>query len=568
LPTSPQAAAAPAQPGRSGCYDDSLRPYLENNFRWLAAIPIVVLAALQFGSMVQECATFDEGVHLSAGYRYWRTGKFNLNVEHPPLLKLLSAAPLLLLGPPLPADEKLLNDQTEFGRAFLYGGPIDADRLLLLGRVPVVLLTMLLAAAVAWAGRRYGGAAAGLIGVWLCALDPNLLAHGRYVTTDLISALFYFLTVIGWVEYLRAPSRGAAMRAAVALGLALSSKFSMVVLLPLLPVLTITDWLIVRRPWRGAVRALGVLLLVGAGAGVVVMASYGPESWRVLRGRPIGVGPETVAGVELPAHTYLTGFRTVWEHNQSGHSSYLLGKTSDTGWWYYFPVVFAVKSPLAALLLVIVWAILALRWQGDRTGSALAAALALAPAVYFGVALTSHINVGVRHLLPVYPFLYLGAGWAMARLFPARPAVLAALFAVLLQAGETLAVYPEFLGFFNVAAGGPKAGSRYLLDSNLDWGQDLKKLKQYMDGHPGVPFCLEYFGSADPGYYGIRYEYLPKTWDNDERGRVDCIGAISATVLRDVYMKPGSYAWLRERVAMGMVGSSMVLYDLRRAGKP
>ena len=195
-------------------------------------------------------------------------------------------------------------------------------------------------------------------------------------------------------------------------------------------------------------------------------------------------------------------------------------------------------------------------------------ALLLAPLAYFGVTMTSHINLGVRHLLPVYPFLYLLGAAVLWRVLTTRSFQIAALSIVVAQAGETLAVYPNFLGFFNVPAGGAKAGPTYLLDSNVDWGQDLKKLKVYMDKTQPGKVCLEYFGSALPKYYGIEYEYLPRTWDKDELERMDCIGAISVTLWRDLYIRPGSFAWLRQRTPMGVVGSSIYLFDLRKQPQP
>jgi len=549
-----------------------LNLFLERHFRFLAAAPIVLMLGLQVDSARQESATFDEAVHLAAGYRYWRTGSFKLNVEHPPLQKLLSAAPLLAVGPPLPADEKLLIDQSEYARVFLYEGPLDADRVLLLGRLPTMLLTALLAVSVAWAGRRYFGAPPALIAVWLCALDPNLIAHGRYVTNDVGSALLYFLTAALWLNYLNAPSWRRAIWVSLALGLALSAKFSMLLLPPVLLLMLTAQWLLRWHSWRAAGRGLAALIIVCALAAGVLLASYGPESWRSIRGRRIAVDAETFHGMVLPPHTYLTGLRTLIEHNSEGHPAFLLGEISANGWWYYFLVVFAVKSTTALLLLLPIAGGVALwrlpRLFTDRAGAFLWVALLLPPAVYFGVALTSHINLGARHLLPVYPFLYLLCAGALWRVLTARTFRIASLTIVALQAGETLAAHPDYLGFFNTLAGGAKAGPKYLLDSNVDWGQDLKKLRVYIDENRPGKVCLDYFGSAEPKYYGIQYEYLPRTWDKDELERMDCIGAISVTLLHDLYIRPGSFEWLRRRTRIGIVGRSIYLYDLRKPKQP
>ncbi len=538
--------------------------FCERHLRTLTALAIVVMASLQVATILGESATFDEAVHLSAGYRYWRTGKFAMNVEHPPLQKLLSAAPLLALGPPMPSDPKLLIDQTEYAKAFVYGGPRHADTLLLLGRAPTILLSALLVAAVAWAGRRFFGAAAGAMAAWFCALDPNLIAHGRYVTTDMISALLGFVAVALWLRYLDSPStRGMALTGLMT-GLALAAKFSSIYLVGLFPALLGLHWIYARFSWRAAAALAGVLGV----AALTVAVTYAPESWRAFRGRVISVEPETIAGYTLPAHPYFTGLKTVLRHNEEGHPTYLFGEVSKTGWWYYFPAVVAVKSTTAFLLLLA--ALLGIAaWRLPRLFGRSREVLpwlffGLPPALYFASSVASNINLGIRHLLPVYPFLYVVGAAALAAVLPARRLLPAAGLLLTLHAGESLAAYPEYLGFFNTPAGGGAAGSKYLLDSNLDWGQDLKKLKAYIDEKQPGTVCLEYFGSVEPGYYGIRYEYLPRTWNKDERERADCLGVISITLLHDVYIDPGSFAWLRERTPVGRVGSSLVLFDLRK----
>lgn len=308
--------------------------------------------------------------------------------------------------------------------------------------------------------------------------------------------------------------------------------------------------------------------LMGAGAAFVVALLYGPESWRTFRGREIGVGRETIYGYTLPAHTYFTGLRTLLEHNQDGHETFLMGERSMTGWWYYFPVVIAVKSTLAFLVMAGLMALAGLRrvaniWR-DPGGSFLWLALLTPAVVYLGVSMNSRINLGVRHLLPLYPLLYLLGAAALRRVVSPRRFALAAGLLVLLQSGETLAAYPEYLGFFNAAAGGRAAGPRYLLDSNVDWGQDLKKLMAYQKQTKPERMCVRYFGPMEPDALGMEYSFLPRGRDRREMEEMDCIGAISVTLLHDLYMDKGDYEWLRKRKPFGMVGTSIYLYDLRK----
>lgn len=520
-------------------------------------VPLLVLAALQVDSALRESQTFDEALHLTAGYRYWLTGRFSMNREHPPLQKLLSALPLLLLRPELPADPKLLEDPYEYARAFLYKGRNNADTLLFLGRLATIALTSCLVLAIAWAARRRFGAPAALLALALFALEPNIIAHGHYVTTDLAAALFFFLTVCLWLDPDTPP-----VWTGLSLGLALASKFSLVILLPLLPALYLLRW----RGLKRLAISLGIAYLTAA---VVVGLVYAPETWRMIRGRNFDAQPVTIGGITLPPHNFISGLRIVRAHDEQGHPAFLLGELSEKGWWYYFPVAFAVKSP-TALLLAAALALAIGLWKlpaalHQRRVLAMWLAFLAPPAVYFAVCITSHINIGIRHLLPVYPFLYVLSAAALVKALPRRAAIGAASVILAIQMAEAAAIHPNYLTFFNTLAGGPKAGPNYLLDSNLDWGQDLKKVKVFMDNKRLPSVCLCYFGYAAPAYYGIKEEYLPKTWDKDARERVNCVGAISVTLLHDVYLKKGSYEWLRARTPMGTLGNSIYLYDLRKS---
>jgi hypothetical protein len=304
--------------------------------------------------------------------------------------------------------------------------------------------------------------------------------------------------------------------------------------------------------------------MVAVSGFLIVGLVYAPETWRTLRGRNRDAPRITVLGVKLPPHTFFSGLETVLAHNEGGHPAYLLGELSDKGWWYYFPVAFGTLT-YAALLLAMGLGLGLAVWRARRwKGGVLWLALLLPPVLYFGVSLTSHINIGLRHLLPVYPFLYLLTAAAVVTALPVRAAAAAACLLLGVQAAEAASVHPHYLTFFNTFAGGPKAGPRYLLASNLDWGQDLKNLKIFLDDNHLDSVCLFYFGYASPSYYGIKERYLPRSWDKDERERMDCIGAISVTLLHDLYIPPGSYEWLRRRTPLGTVGNSIYIYDLRK----
>jgi 4-amino-4-deoxy-L-arabinose transferase-like glycosyltransferase len=537
----------------------------------LPHLPVVFLlglmAAVQITSSVQESQTYDEGMHLAAGLSYLKEGDYRMNPEHPPLGKLLSALPVLFTSARLPVEHPSWGNrqQFEFAQEFLYKNNLTADQLLLLGRLPTMVLTMLLGAALAWWTRREFGTAPSVLAVFLFATDPNFIAHGRYVTTDLIAALGFFLAIVTWVRFLYVRTRVSLVIAGLALGLALTSKFSTVILPPILLLLYL-----IRDGRRVSLKHLAVLGVIAAG---VILIVYWPETrrFRELPRLAESVDRHDPAGylfhrfgkaLRVPAHPYLMGVYDVVKHNADGHQSYLLGQHSQTGWWYYFPVAFAVKTP-TAVLLISVLALFAV-FRKDKLWFRWVVLL-LPAVIYFCLSMTSGINIGIRHLLPIYPFLFAAAAAAFFHLpFRRLTRVVLITAVVLLQVVEVGSIHPHYLAFFNRPAGGPMAGSYYLVDSNIDWGQNVKKLKRYMDEKGLKDVCLGYFGSGQVAYYGITEKHLPWTGDLQARSEVDCMGVISVTLIRDVYIPAGSFEWLREKAPVDHIGYSMWVYDLRK----
>ena len=547
-----------------------------------------VMGALLFTSSVQETNTWDEPAHLAAGYVYLRTGNFWYDQVHAPLARMLLALPLLAVNPRLPLEDDSWRtyDIHAFSKIFLYRNRVRPDTLLLLGRLSAMALTLVLGLVLAVWTRKHFGPGAALFALFLYALDPNIIAHGRYTTTDLIAGLFIFLSCIGWARFLETKRWLDLAGAGVVLGLALASKHSAVFLLGLLPLLSLIRWR--QDPGRLPLRRLAVSLVVVAGLALTVVAAvYWPVSVKVFiagEGRPLSqeVDPTTAVGrafqragdmLHLPNHPYLMGYYWLARANEQGFSSYLLGEHSRKGWWYFFPVVFAVKTP-TALLLGLAFSIAVAGWRLIRRSPRRSLretpfcriVAALPAAVYFLLSMTSDINMGWRHLLPVYPFLFVLVSAVLAR----KSAVPVLLLLAGLQVYENARVYPHYLAFFNSLAGGSENGPRYLVDSNLDWGQDVKKLKVYMDRNGIDEVCLAYFGTADVDYYGIRHRDLPRTSDKEGRKNVNCVAVISATLLQDVYTAPGSYEWLRQLEPIERIGYSIYVYDLRKdpSGQP
>jgi 4-amino-4-deoxy-L-arabinose transferase-like glycosyltransferase len=536
----------------------------------LLAGGLALYAALAVSSMLTTSAVYDETAHLPAGYTYLTLRDFRMNPEHPPLVKELAALPLLLMDVRTEAASPAwaLGQQWEFGHRFLYQWN-DADRVLFWGRLPVVALGCALGAAVLlWTRRRFG-LRAGAIAFFLCVLSPDVLAHGQIVTTDLAVALFVFLSVIAFHAVTERVTPWRVLLAGLATGAAGASKFSALVLVPILIALAVVAALSSRplsvARYRAAPREVTgvgsrlavlavVLLAIGAVALTFVWGTYAFQSrlandaeaaaslsWsRLERPGAASAGLRAVHAAGLLPDAYVYGLATVLRDTE-GRPSFLFGRVSEEGWWYYFPATFVLKTPLA-LLTLLALPLLGRRDKDERRRRA-RLFLWVPVGIYVAATLTRHMNIGHRHLLPIYPFLFVAAGAAAARAIEAsRERRWAVIALALWYAGSVLRVHPHYLGYFNEVAGGPSQGWRYLVDSNVDWGQDLKALKGWTDAHGATHLKLSYFGSADPLYYRIPCEMLPSKMHPDpERVTREIepgeIVAVSVTNLQGVYFE-------------------------------
>ena len=550
-----------------------------------ALLSILFVQGLFF--MTESSQTSDEAAHLAAGYSYLRSADFRLNPEHPPLIKELAALPLLALRLDFPWGP--LWDQAEewnIGRIFVHENRVRNDTLLFLGRLPNLLLSMALGWALFVFARSLFGAQGALLALSLWVLDPNVVAHSSLVTTDLGIALFIFLSVAAFRSWILRPSRLRLLLFGLAVGGAFASKFTAVWLPPILAALGLA-LLLLGEPLP---RRLLAANAAGAGGPGGAGAARAPLRARlgILCGAALvvlGVAAAVVAltylGVGLPA--WRLGLERTLHHSAMGHRAYLMGRVSETGWWYYFPLAWLVKTPPGTILLVL--GSLAAALAGRRLGRRDELFLYLPVAVMVAIMMTWKVNIGLRHLLPVYPFLYAGAG----RLLAPRAAGAAApggggraraavplLVALLVgwNAVEAERIAPYDLAYFNAAAGGPENGHLWLLDSNLDWGQSAKALLRYVRARDLPMIYVAFTGNSDPWYEGVRYQYAPGSGNLEvsktRPARVPAglpheLFAVNAMVLHSLqFSDPHLYDWLLERRPVATPGYATFVFDITR----
>ena len=568
--------------------------------RVVPAIPICALLLLHWilavTATLEKSPTFDEGAHLATGYSYWRTGDYRLQPQNGMLPQRWGALPLLAGAyrfPSLDSPAWHASDEFALGYLFLYGEGNDPQTMLTRARATMALLSVLLGALVyAWARRLFGRAGA-LLSLTLYTFSPTMLAHGPLVTSDVAGALFFSASVWALWRMLERTSPGRVLASALAVtGLALS-KMSAFLIAPMALLMAAVrlaspqplDVRIGRASRRVAGRGGQLAVLAAAAAAhvvvilVVLWAGYGFRyqafhetaaandvlGWEEVQ--PVSPIIELARAHHLLPEAYLYGLAFV-QHYAGSRRAFLDGRHSWRGWWWFFPYCLAVKTPLPLFALLLLAAGAAVRAARDAPGrrAVLDTMNATTPlwtllVVYWVAALGSHLNIGHRHLLPTYPAMFILAGGAAAhargRSRVLQALVLAALAAFVI---DSLRIRPDYLAYFNRLAGGPSHGYRHLVDSSLDWGQDLPGLKTWLDRHGagtkvgedadtsgGARVYLSYFGAASPEHYGIRAQRLPGYFDHWRPGGwyalTGGVYAISATMLQQVYSwTPGPWA--------------------------
>ena len=543
--------------------------------RWIAVGLMGILFAQLTLAVPRLSLTADEPVYMGAGYAFLRSGDLRMatSAQHPPLMQELVALPLLLQpGPELDALEGWdTAEMVRFAPAFVawYADKLDAATFA--ARLPVVMLTLICAAFLfRWAADWFG-AWGGIVALTLFTLDPNILAHGTLATNDIGFAAFSFIALFAatrlvrrWSERSKWWSRsswGYLILTAAALGATLSAKSSGFFTALALAALFLLAALVggEGRARRLTHAVLQLTIVIGLGL-LVLWASYAFE-WR-----PIEEG-----GLPVPMATQWEVWREMRGHLAGGHTNYLMGEISDSGWWTYYPLTIALKTPLVTLVLLALGLVAAVAAGPQRWLVMLPLWIFIGG--YMAAALLSTVNTGYRFLLPVLPFFFLliaglfreDANWLRT------PALRWGSWAVLILLGSALivSVFPHYLTYFNLVAGGPSGGHRYLVDSNLDWGQSFKALRAYLEQQGIDQSRLSHYTYTDPALYDVRYQpmaplagappMLPSRF-NPAPG----IYAIGATTLQGVMtVDPDMYSWFRQQKPEARPGNAIFVFRVK-----
>jgi len=518
-------------------------------------------------SLLQKSATYDEAVLLASGAHFLRTCDTGPNAENPPLLKAVHALPTRFMRirfPPMPPTLSYsysMAEEIEWGRAFLFEKN-DARRILMPGRVMALLFVAGCGLLAFFVIRRRWGPLQATVFLILFCFSPNLLAHARLTTPDAGAACLMFLAALLAFETFVSGRYRVALFAGLLTGLALVAKFTGTLIIPIVCLQALMFGL-ARRGAHRARRTVLALLVLGATALAVVHVFYpaGPRfvSLAGLHCRSPLLGRlarlPLLGGLPLPLpHGFLRGLDIVAHNNQPGFPNYFLGRFHPGGgsWWYFYVVVLALKLPLPALVLYA--AALFLFARDSNRNLPHGGMLAIGPVVILlNFSLLCYRQLGIRYVLPALPFFFLGAALIVGKCATrSRAWQRACILALCCQILSGLAAFPHYLPYFNVFAGSRDRGTRLLFGA--DWGQDLPGLARWhrKSGYP--PLGLDYYGTADPSYYGGFQPYYAPS---------NRYLAVSVSQFL-IHPENAQLMHLSKQPPVAVIGHTIKVYDLRK----
>jgi len=589
----------------------------------------IVLAVLFFMLLISllnaknDGATYDEIAHIPAGYSYLAYHEMRLNPEHPPLLKNLSGLPLQIMNVNFDTQhsswttDNVADNQWNAGRHFLYNSNNDADAIIFWSRVPLVLISLLLGFFIFKWTRELFSLSAGLLALIFFAFNPNVLGHNHLVTTDLGIATFTVISFYYFLKFIKYPSWKNVFLAGFTLGLMQLTKFSSVITFPVLCSL-IVIFPFIKKIKPDQKRFFEFFHYTFKGFSVFLISII--LVWVVYYFNTFNMSAETTQSaidyyfkiedpniktiytrkilytlnnhdILRPLGEYMFGIARVFQRVAGGNVTYFFGEVSSDAKSSYFPLVFLMKEPLPILMIMFFVLLVTIRqnlsffsvfykkpWREKISSfSELIrkkideVAMLFFIVLYLAISITGNLNIGFRHLFPVIPFIYIlisGKITTYRQKIPHGKNFINLMIIVMTiwLIAEALFSYPYYISYFNQTAGGPKNGYRFVTDSNADWGQDIKRLQQYLSTHPEIDkIRINYFGGGDVNYYLGQNKVI--SWWDTKRPLENGWYAISALFIQESLYdqkkrSTENYSWLKNYQPITQIGTSIFIYHI------
>lgn len=609
-----------------------MEEFLKKHYKAIVVVIMTFFVIVSLFNAKNDSATFDEVAHIPAGYSYIQKHDMRLNPEHPPLLKDLIGLPLAFLHLNFNTDNQQFwtgeglgriwdDGQWYAGRYLLYGAGNNPDQILFWARLPIILISVALGLFLFMWGKEIAGVLGGLFVLVLYAFDPNILGHNHYVTTDIGIASFLTFAFYYFLKFIKNPTWKNVAIGGFFLGLVNLVKFSSLMAYPILAIV-IMLYPLVKKLSHDETENRNKFLRAKIffsylGKGIVAFAISMVVVWVLYFFNTYKMPQEIIAGqigfsfplsdpnklsqvtnhaltflnsstILRPMSEYALGVAMVFKRVAGGNGAYFLGNVSSKASPKYFPLVFMLKETIPFLALI-AFSIIFTIIQISRTFSKSIRAKAVGKSImrflqvgvtqytlfgfivlYSFLSITGNLNIGLRHLFPIMPLLYLlvvkkifdflhGKHVTTKNQLHIIASVLI-LWIILIP----FFAYPSYTSYFNETIGGSQNGYKYVTDSNVDWGQDLKRLKIFVDENPDIDkIRVDYFGGGNPQYY-LADKYI--SWWDEKRPVEAGWYAISVNSLQtSIYDKvnktpANNYAWTEKLQPITMIGASIMIY--------
>lgn len=567
----------------------------------LAFTLLLIMFSAAFFSMTRDSLTFDELAHIPAGYSYLIKKDYRVNPEHPPLAKDLSAIPLSFLNLNFPSESSNWTQkesapawwvQFDLGNEFIYKSDNNPKSIIFWARLPMILLLVSLGCLLFLWTKELAGKTMALMVLILFAFSPTFLAHGRLVTTDVAASFGVIISIYSWLKFLKNPNKKNIILAGILFGIAMCLKFSLVLLIPFFAIITIVYALVNNKKEKLPEYILKAIVIGLFGLFFIVSPIYSfhiqnyPLEQQIrdtladLAPGKISLIKDTIVGMAKipllrPLAQYFRGIAMTLQRASFGNTVYFLGKISADGWWYYFPIIYLLKVPLAFHIITLLGIIglLSVKRKDWIKKNFTIFSLILFISIYWLSAIVGNLNIGIRHILPTIPLIYIVVAMGIKKLLDSstkNKKNIKSILAILLiwYIGSSVSAFPNYIPYFNELAGGTDNGYKFAVDSNYDWGQDFHKLLEFIEKEKIETIYLDYFGGENPEYYlGDRYiKFNPKEITELPKGWI----AISLNQLQGGIAEPitkfdqqtGFYDWTKNYEPVTRIGKSILIYHI------
>lgn len=538
-------------------------------------IILLVMFLLMFFSSLKDTATADEPAHIPSGYTYLKYQDYRLNIEHPPVLKAISAVPLVFNNLDKFPKESFEAIQSGFwgaqwgmGVQYLYEAGNSPARILLLARLPMMILALVFGFLIYLFAKDLYGKKAGILALIFFVFSPTILAHSRLVTTDVGIAFASFCVIASFGYLLKSDYKKKwIVLTALALGFAFLAKFSAITILPSLALMFLWDFFTEKKFSKKdlinctkKLIPLSVVFLIATMMVYIVYALfmlrmpneiYSKEISEVFVKNVFNLRTIFTEGPVFlrPFFYYLSGFAYVFHHTTGGHLSYFLGNLSAKGVWYYFPLILLLKTQLV-LWIFLLFGLLHKKFRFNVFEIGMISFIF----VYMALSMRGSLNIGIRHVIPILPFIFVFASNAFNIQFQ-KYTKYAFYFLTIIYILPSFIVFPYYISYANIIV--PKDQKyKYFGDSNLDWGQDLRRLSEYVERNKIQNIKVDYFGGGIPVNYYIPFA---QKWTYEDGLPKEGYLAVSATHLQFSKRYQSEYDKLWDIKPYAQIGDGSIL---------